>query len=567
MFDGCIDSLLRPACWFVALALLTTVAQAQVAPGGENRHRGVARARGARGAGKPVATYQQANMTYHGGTVLPDTTIYSIWWGKPGDFPPDAVDGLTTFLKGIDGSNYLGLANQYLFGSQAHTRFGGNFFDPSAPPTTDPFPLDISAAQQTAEVCKIAAANGLKSPTHIFMLYASNFPGQSEGYCAFHEWDTCSDGTRIHYGYMPNTQDYEVCKVDGLDPFLSPNDYSVATRDLANMTAHELLETITDPNGDAWYDDVAFDEVGDACDWAFLTWVPLDETGWKLQTIWSNQIRGCAQGGNHDVRILGALASSASARTFDIPAARMGTFGNSVNGLGAIAGGYIDASNIGHGFIRDPSGDLATFDVPGAVWGTYSFGVNEAGVICGNFGDSNGVHGFVRDPRGHFTAFDAPGNAGGWTQAVAINQSGAITGLYLDAGGVPHGYVRDPSGNFVTFDVPGAGAPYLLDLTVEGINQAGDVTGYYTDSKALNHGFVRSASGHIATFDAPGGTGGTFARSINDQGAIAGSYIDARNVNHGFVRDAQGHFTTFDAPANSINAYGVTAGYSIVPAP
>ena len=134
VFGRLVHPLARQACLIVALALLATVAEAQVAPGAHRLH-----VMHARGASSSATTYQQANMTYHGGTVLPDTTIYSIWWGKPSDFAPDAVDGLTTFLKGFDGSNYLGIANQYLFGSEAHAKFGGNFFDTSAPQATDPY--------------------------------------------------------------------------------------------------------------------------------------------------------------------------------------------------------------------------------------------------------------------------------------------------------------------------------------------------------------------------------------------------------------------------------------------
>jgi hypothetical protein len=43
--------------------------------------------------------------------------------------------------------------------------------------------------------------------------------------------------------------------------------------DIARVSGHELLETITDPTGGGWYDDVTFSEIGDPCEWSFLTGV------------------------------------------------------------------------------------------------------------------------------------------------------------------------------------------------------------------------------------------------------------------------------------------------------
>lgn len=112
-----------------AAALLLAVAPwaaGQVGPG--VHHTRVQYMRGAGPAG-PAAAANPQNIPYLGGAVLPNTTTYAIWWGKPSDFPSDAPEGLDDFLEGLGGSPYLGLANEYLFGQEAHTRFGGNLFD------------------------------------------------------------------------------------------------------------------------------------------------------------------------------------------------------------------------------------------------------------------------------------------------------------------------------------------------------------------------------------------------------------------------------------------------------
>ena len=92
--------------------------------------------------------------------------------------------------------------------------------------------------------------------------------------------------------------------------------------------------------------------------------------------------------------------------------------------------------------------------------------MNTFGTIAGYYVDANNVyHGFVRDQRGRFiTSFDAPGAGAGsfqGTLAVGIDERGVIAGSYIDANNVNHGFVRDADGTVATFDPPGA-APACL---------------------------------------------------------------------------------------------------------
>lgn len=112
------------------------------------------------------------------------------------------------------------------------------------------------------------------------------------------------------------------------------------------------------------------------------------------------------------------------------------------------------------------AGTFITFDAPGAGTGvnqgTYLAGMNTFGTIAGYYVDANNVyHGFVRDQRGRFiTSFDAPGAGAGsfqGTLAVGIDERGVIAGSYIDANNVYHGFVRDADGTVATFDPPSAG--------------------------------------------------------------------------------------------------------------
>lgn len=59
--------------------------------------------------------------------------------------------------------------------------------------------------------------------------------------------------------------------------------------------------------------------------------------------------------------------------TFDVPGAGTGTGQGTVpyglNPVGNTIGRYVDASNVDHGFLRDPWGRITTFDAPGAGTG------------------------------------------------------------------------------------------------------------------------------------------------------------------------------------------------------
>jgi hypothetical protein len=240
----------------------------------------------------------------------------------------------------------------------------------------------------------------------------------------------------------------------------------------------------------------------------------------------------------------------------------------SINDRGAVAGNYIDSRNVSHGFLHSPEGAFITLDVPGASSaagsfdGTFPSSINNSGTITGNFIDSRDLnHGFLRSPKGEFIVFDAPGAksvaaAGYGTVPESINDAGTVTGHYIDVHDVTRGFVRSPSGTFTTFDAPGASptAAFGYGTVPESINDTGAVTGHYADTNGTKHGFLLSPDGKFTTFDAPGADTATLPKSINAGGAITGHYVDAQNVHHGFVRRLGGSFTTFDATGAATTA-------------
>ena len=237
-----------------------------------------------------------------------------------------------------------------------------------------------------------------------------------------------------------------------------------------------------------------------------------------------------------------------------------GTYAMSINPEGAIAGSYIDETNLGHGFLLAPDGKFTSFDDPDAgttaYLGTFAWNINPAGVIAGNYWDAYSVrHGFVRTPNGKFANFDPSGSVSTFVcLAECINPAGAINGYYFTADGVAHGFVRSPDGKITEFDVPGAGTEGGQGTYSVSINTEGAVTGQYVSSDNVTHGFVRGRDGRITEFDFLGaGTDGsqyqgTYAEAINDAGEVTGEYTDSNDVQHGFVRTPDGRITKFDAP-------------------
>lgn len=230
---------------------------------------------GGAGGGSPL-------MTNHGGTVLVASKTMAIFWGSQwntASFAGDKITGLDQFFAGWGGSNYAKTNTEYA-GSNgqitASSTYLGHVIDGTAAPTKA-----LSTTNAVAEACKITGNN--PDPSALYLIYTSTGAGHVS-YCAWHSWGTCSNGALIQVAYMPN--------IDGLagcDPGDTTSGHSQGLAAVANVTAHELAEAITDPRGNGWFDGGGA-ENGDKCAWAFPAGLATFSNGsrWKLQMEWSN---------------------------------------------------------------------------------------------------------------------------------------------------------------------------------------------------------------------------------------------------------------------------------------
>jgi hypothetical protein len=193
---------------------------------------------------------------------------------------------METLLGGFGNSSYLNIADQYMPQHATTSHFATSLFDHSAPPSHSP-----STATIVNEVASVLTANGLTAdPNAVYLVYTSNFPHVS--FCAWHGAGTIGSAT-VQVGYLPNTTGVTGC--DPGDLFPTANAYSQGTRSLADSTAHEFMESVTDPVPVTGWADKNGQEIGDKCNFVYSN-APItlsNGSQWQLQEEWSNAASGC----------------------------------------------------------------------------------------------------------------------------------------------------------------------------------------------------------------------------------------------------------------------------------
>jgi len=221
------------------------------------------------------------NLIDHGGPVIASANIYVIYWGNPSDFPADFADGLSKFYEGFGNSSYANVLTQYLRGAPPPTAtLVGSASDTSAPPTRPP-----KLKRIVKEACTFAGGN--VDPNGIYVVAASKSP-LNANFCAWHNVGTCK-GSKIAVVYLPNVD--STCQITSTDL----NNYSRNTQSIVNYAAHELAESMTDPQINAWLDSNGR-EVADKCETKFGPPVTLSNGSiWRVQEYWSNAAGKCLQ--------------------------------------------------------------------------------------------------------------------------------------------------------------------------------------------------------------------------------------------------------------------------------
>lgn len=259
-------------------------------------HAGVKAASPAAASGG-VAFYP-GDLIYNGGQVVTSLESHNIYvncvascFGNPG-----------TFLTRLGNSNFIHVTDQYV-GTDANQRYTVGQAGRITYPVSGPLgPNDIVTLVHAAasalgtgyghihhiffapgiDVCADNALTVCYSPDN----FATFF------FCAFHSSIDFSDIGHVLFSVEPFAN-VNGCQVN--QP--SPNGPVVDSQ--ANVLSHELFESITDPDGTAWWNSYALglfgQEIGDECAQAFFSYANTSISGhsYEVQPEYSNQAHAC----------------------------------------------------------------------------------------------------------------------------------------------------------------------------------------------------------------------------------------------------------------------------------
>lgn len=248
-------------------------------------------------------------------TIQTKPIFWGANWYNP-RFYSDKVLGLMSFYQNIQSSTYTDNISEYLPDKLDHYVVS---------PVIDTSPASLDSQDVLNKICDVAGA--FNADTDYFPVYVDLKRGNAS-FCAYHGAGTCN-GHPVQFAFFFNIDDDPDC--DPQSPYAPPvkslysqrpgaisglsSNYqqSQGLAALANVSAHELMETITDPvyfpaNGNpywsGWFD--AFGaEIGDKCAWTFGPsntgespgTVSIGSFNWKLQGTWSNEAQTSGIGG------------------------------------------------------------------------------------------------------------------------------------------------------------------------------------------------------------------------------------------------------------------------------
>ena len=211
-------------------------------------------------------------------------------WGTP-----------STFLNNFGKSDMIHIADQYVksFANNRYTVGNGGLLTGTLPPTL--FDADIIAIAHTGAA---AFGTGYHHIYHIYLPPGQDvcFTGTTQCYspdnpdtfffCAYHASVDFSDIGHVLLTVEPY-QNVNGCSV------VQPSPNGPVVDSTADVLSHELFETITDPDGTAWWNRFDLDlfgaEIGDECqnfDFGYGS-VAINGKKYEIQPEYSNSRHGC----------------------------------------------------------------------------------------------------------------------------------------------------------------------------------------------------------------------------------------------------------------------------------
>ena len=285
----------RPRIWLASLTFAAMAAVPTMASASSNGNNGSkseiirkhsldnlnsVKARNARDAKTGGARTVSGNgIDYHNGKVILGTTnVYVIWYGSWPDTTGTSSTPviLTDLLTNIGGSPYFNINTSYYSVSNSAKSFVTNSVHYGGA-TTDNYSrgTNLTDGNITTIVSDAITTNRLPKDTNgVYFVLTSSDVFETSGfltqYCGWHTNATIASAD-IKFSFVGDpARNYAACAPQTT----SPNGNTSADA-MASVIAHELEETVSDPDLNAWYDSRGY-ENADKCAWNFGTTATLN---------------------------------------------------------------------------------------------------------------------------------------------------------------------------------------------------------------------------------------------------------------------------------------------------
>jgi hypothetical protein len=231
----------------------------EIIPHRKNSHEGGAPTAGSTGTILP-------NITFHGGPVMASPNVYLIWYGNwnqsNGSDTAAGQEIVRDFLHGLNKSNYYATNTSYTVPTGTF-QVDGEYTDNYSQGTR----LSDSRVQTVVTNAIKGKKLGAADLNGIYFVLTSSDVSESSGfcsqYCGWHTRGTIS-GSDIKYAFVGNAyRCLNACAAQTVGP-----NGNAGVDGMVSVIAHELEETNTDPDLNAWYDSKG-NEDADKCAWTF----------------------------------------------------------------------------------------------------------------------------------------------------------------------------------------------------------------------------------------------------------------------------------------------------------
>jgi len=217
-------------------------------------------------AGAAAATVV-ANITYHNGPVMTNgVNVYLIWYGNWTSNTATTI--IPDFFNTLGGSPYWNINTGYYSGTTTKTYVKSTVTLMNQSSVAYPYGTALSDAQ-ILQIVKNYVGTSAPDPNALYFVLTSADVTATSGFCtSYCGWHTHAtvNGVDMKYSFVGNAAR---CIASCAAQSTGPNGNAGADG-MISVLAHELEETATDPDLNAWYDSAGA-ENGDKCAWTFGT--------------------------------------------------------------------------------------------------------------------------------------------------------------------------------------------------------------------------------------------------------------------------------------------------------